>query len=95
MKSNHKIALTGLVNGKPAKTQQANEVTMFSGDYKDSKHYFMITKQGEKSVSLKTPKGRYFLKRNEKTGIYQTETKDGVKIHVCIKKIVGHIIWWA
>jgi len=95
MKTQHVVKLTGHVNGRPAKTQQATDVTMvFVGNTDNTPGYFKIHEAKEGSPVLVTPKGEYPLKYNT-AGYLEPAVNTPVKIHVCLKKITGKLIYWV
>jgi hypothetical protein len=91
----HQIKLTGVVNGQPAKTHQAQDCVLFVADGpKGTPGYFQVDHSVEGTPTLRTPKGEYLLVWN-RAGYYEPKEDIGVKIHVTLKAIVGKLIYWA
>ena len=97
MANQHVVPLTGRVNGKPANTLQAGDVTMeFVGHTDKIPGYFQVSKPNEKrQITLTTPKGSYTLVEGV-AGVYQPLADSNLpRLQITLKKISGKLIYWA
>ena len=95
-KQMHRITLTGMVDGLPAKTHQANDVVYFvANGPKGTPDYFTVDNTVEGTPTLITPKGQYDLVWSRSGQYYEPKHDMGVKLHVTLKKITGQLIYWA
>jgi hypothetical protein len=94
-KQQHVIKLTGIIDGKPAKTHQADDVRDFFGDAPGYANYFRVDNTLEGTPVLITPKGKYLMIWNN-AGYFEPQyPPNGLAIHVSLKRITGNLIYWA
>ncbi len=97
MATQHVVPLTGRVNGKPANTLQAGDVTMvFVGNADKTPGYFQVSEPNEKrQIILTTPKGSYLLVEGI-AGVYKPLADSNLpRLQISLKKISGKLIYWA
>ena len=95
-KQMYQIKLTGVIDGKPAKTHQADECVIFTADGpKGTKDYFRVDHSVEGSPVMITPLGVYPLVWSRSGQYYEPKEDLGVKIHVTLKATVGRVVYWA
>jgi len=91
MKTQHVVQLTGMIDNKPAKTHQADDVRIFQA--KGINGGMSIDNTNDSSPVLITAKGTYPLSWN-RAGYFEPDF-DHVKVHVIIKEVVARVIYWA
>jgi len=92
----HNVALVGM-KSRTEKARIGIEVVGFM----DINQKFIVTCHVEtvdipdkNSITLKTAKGEYTLQKHASANRYEG-TCDGIKVHVCLKKVSGNLIYWV
>ena len=80
----------GFVKARP---QDVTSVLYFTGDSVTTKDYFHLQMIGGRYV-LTTPRGKYDFVHHP-TNNYWFAEANGVKMHIMVKKIVAHLLYWA
>lgn len=83
-----KITITGVnALGEPVKL--AADIHRFTDDKNRVSVYIL----NDYTIKLVTAKGSYQIQRHPSLNIYAGEF-NGHKVHISLKKIVGHVIYW-
>lgn len=94
MSSPIRVTLAGMCKGSVvARPQDTGKVLYFTGDSVTTKNYFHLQLVGGRYV-LTTPRGKYDFVHHP-TNNYWFAEANGVKIHIMVKKIVAHLVYWA